>query len=147
MKIDEKKTYGAHRGLRIENRLRQPHESGSSSGVSMLRTLVVVLTLVSACRSSTDADDLYLAGPIVARDLQISIGAPPSIHVRESSDECGVIFLVRSSTEIRRRVSSGRTVPASYADLTIGTRVRVWTTVVLESCPGQSAAHVVEIQP
>jgi hypothetical protein len=100
-----------------------------------------------ACQSSPGPDGTWvIAGPIVARDLQISIGGPPTIHVKEKpAEQCGIIFLVRSSTEIRRRTNSG-VIPASYGDLVSGTKVRVWAGTILESCPAQSTADIVEIE-
>src|SRR5687768_6539332 len=104
--------------------------------------------LVAACKSASEPDgDWLISGSVVAREIRISIGDPPSIHVKENAaDECGIIFLVRSSTEIRRRTNSGADVPASYAELVLGKKVRVWARYVLESCPGQSSAEIVEIE-
>ena len=105
--------------------------------------------IVTVCISASETSGGWvISGSVVAREIQISIGAPPSIHVKENAaDGCGIVFLVRSSTEIRRRTDSGASVPASYADLVSGKKVRVWARVVLESCPGQSSAEIVEIQP
>ena len=109
--------------------------------------LVSLSLLGTGCRSSSAPDgDWLISGFVVNRGIQISIGDPPSIHVKEEvSEQCGIIFLVRPSTEIRRRTNSG-TAPASYGNLVPGTKVRVWARVVLESCPGQSSAEIVEIQ-
>ena len=115
----------------------------------MLRTAMVacLLTLV-ACHSGTEPDGTGTSGLIVARDVQIPIGDPPSIHVKQdAAAPCGVIYLIRSSTTVRRRTSSGSVVSASYADLLVGVRVKIWAQVVLDSCPGQSSADMVEIQP
>jgi hypothetical protein len=66
--------------------------------------------------------------------------------VKKSPDaECGIIFLLQSSTRILRRTTYGNTVSASQSDLTVGQHVSVWTDLVLDSCPGQAAADVVEI--
>lgn len=100
----------------------------------------------AGCSSTAEPAGGWYAGSVVARDLSISIGDPPSVHVKAApSDECGIIFLVRSSTRIRRE-GGMLTASASYADLTVGTSVRVLARVVLDSCPGQSAADVIEIQ-
>ena len=110
--------------------------------------LLGISALVTACKSAAEPDgDWLISGPVVAREIRISIGDPPSIHVKENSaDECGIIFLVRPSTQIRRRTNSGAIVRASYAELVLGKNVRVWARYVLESCPGQSSAEIVEIE-
>lgn len=88
--------------------------------------------------------DPSATGVIVARDVSISIGGPPTMHVKDPIDEeCGVIYLLRSSTPVFRRTSGGRTTAASAADLTVGRRVGVWTDLVLDSCPGQAEAKAV----
>jgi hypothetical protein len=101
---------------------------------------------VVACLSPTKpSGPPGVTGAIVARDLSISIGGPPTIHVKElPTTECGVVFLVRQSTRIVRRVD-GTLQSAAPSELTVGRRVAVWADVVLRSCPGQSTAAVVEI--
>lgn len=99
-----------------------------------------------SCTSPAAPGEPSVTGVIVARDLSISIGGPPTIHVKHPDDEeCGVIYLVRSSTMVFRRSGDGRTTAASTADLTVGRRVGVWTDVVLQSCPGQAEAKAVVI--
>jgi molybdopterin biosynthesis enzyme len=98
----------------------------------------------AACTSSSAPDTSWYEGAIVARDVAISIGDPPSVHVRAAGEECGIIFLLRSSTRIRPQ-GAGVLASGSYADLTVGTRVRVSARLVLDSCPGQSTAGVIEI--
>jgi hypothetical protein len=106
-----------------------------------------LVLMVTACASSVEPDTRNSAsGTIVAKDIRISIGDPPSIHVRggQHDDECGVIYLVGPGSEIRRRTTRGIR-PATYADLKVGTKVRVWAGITLTSCPGQSGADTVEI--
>jgi len=107
----------------------------------------LLLAAVAACKSpSAPSGPPAITGPIVARDVSISIGEPPTIHVKEAADaECGVVFLVRRSTLVRRRALDGSVTVASLSDLTVGRHVAVWAGVVLESCPGQSSADIVEI--
>lgn len=108
--------------------------------------LFLVGTVVSCSSPSEPMARPALTGPIVARDLGIPIGGPPTIHVKESaSAECGVVFLVRESTRIRRRAANGRVGRATLSDLTVGRRVAVWANLILDSCPGQSSATVVEL--
>ena len=108
--------------------------------------LCVVLAL-AGCRSTSEPDGALFTGEVVARDVTISIGGPPSIHVKEvPTEECGVIFLVRPSTHIHEKGASLLS-RAEYSDLTVGTRVRVLAKIILDSCPGQSSAEVIEIQP
>jgi len=109
--------------------------------------LLLGLSVVTACKFASEPDgDWFISGSVVAREIPISIGRPPSIHVKQdAADACGIIFLVRPSTEIRRRTNSGA-VRATYAELVLATKVRVWARLVLESCPGQSSAEIVEIQ-
>jgi hypothetical protein len=104
------------------------------------------IVLLQACGASSEPEpNASITGPIVARDVSISIGGPPSIHVEKTSqDGCGIIFLVRPSTKIHRR-SGGRVTSASQSDLVVGARVSVWTDIVLDSCPAQAGAQVIEI--
>lgn len=108
---------------------------------------VVLMAAVAACQPATEPPGPpSFTGAIIARDVSISIGGPPTIHVKEApSAECGVIFLVSDSTRIVRREANGKRLSASVSELTVGRRVAVWTDVVLESCPGQAAAHFVEL--
>ena len=113
-----------------------------------------MMLLLAGCRwigldpPTGDEDRWAIVGSIVDRDVRIPLGDPPSIHVKEDpDDECGIIFLIRSSTEIRRRSPDGALLPASYDDLTVGENVKVRAPVILESCPAQAQAEVVEIVP
>jgi hypothetical protein len=65
--------------------------------------------------------------------------------VKRSAADCGIVFLVRESTRIVRRAPDGRVSNASLSELTVGRRVSVWGNIILESCPGQSSATVVEL--
>jgi hypothetical protein len=115
---------------------------------SMRFITLISLAALAACSSPWDPEGPPgMEGQIVGRDQAISTGGAPTIHVKEDPNEqCGVIFLVRNSTQIRRRLEDGSTMPASIAELTIGARVAVWSEFVMESCPGQSFAEAVEIQ-
>ena len=108
-------------------------------------TLLCLLAL-GACNSISEPDGPGMTGSIVARDQSISIGDPPTIHVKTNpSEQCGVIFLVRDRTTIFRRTTEGKLVSASVSELTVGRQVVVWSQYVLDSCPGQSNADAVEI--
>jgi hypothetical protein len=110
--------------------------------------LAVLPALVLGCASPSEPrDDSYVAGTIVARDVSISIGGAPSIHVKDATEECGVIYRITPATRVRQRGRNGGTFPVSHTILTVGKRVRVLTDLVLLSCPGQAEAEVVEIQP
>jgi hypothetical protein len=109
-------------------------------------TLLVTATLV-ACGSSSDPDiQSSRAGIIVARDVPISIGDPPTIHVKgDPNEQCGVIYLITPTTSIVRRAVSGKIRLAKVSELTVGSRVDVRAGIVAQSCPGQSWAEVVQI--
>jgi hypothetical protein len=103
--------------------------------------------MVCGCSTPSEPDAWWYTGVIVERDVSIPIGEPPTIHVKEAvTDQCGIVFLVRPSTWIRFQ-GSGLLNRRSYSDLQVGTKVRVRTGLVLESCPGQASAEMVEIQP
>ena len=112
-----------------------------------LGSCLLLAALVAACQSSSEpSSPPGITGAIVARDLRISIGESPTIHVKETPDaECGVVFLLSRSTRVHRRAPDGTVVAASVSDLTVGRRVSVWADVVLHSCPGQASAVAVEI--
>jgi len=110
---------------------------------------VLATTLACGCESSPTLPnrDPSIIGQIVARDTRTAISdGHPTIHVKKQvADECGIIFTVSSKTEISRRTPGGRLVRADPGELTPDRRVAVWTTIVLESCPAQASADVVEI--
>jgi hypothetical protein len=87
-----------------------------------------------------------MTGDIVGRDQTISIGGPPTVHVKANpTDECGIVFRVSSNTRLLRRTTSGPVVSASVSEFTVGQRVNVWWDVTFRSCPGQAVADVLEI--
>jgi hypothetical protein len=112
-----------------------------------LGNCLLLAALAAACQSSSaPSGPPAITGAVVARDLRISIGEPPTIHVKETPDaECGVIFLLSRSTRVYRRAPDGTVAAVSLSDLTVGRRVSVWADVVLRSCPGQASAAAVEI--
>jgi hypothetical protein len=110
------------------------------------RALLLACLIGAGCEPTTRPVLGVIAGTIVAVDVSISIGAPPTIHVKETeAEECGIIFLVRPSTSIRRQAPGGALITASASELTLGRRVEVRTELVLDSCPGQSSAHSIVI--
>ena len=94
-------------------------------------------------------DPAAMTGHVVALNVQMAITRDkPSIHVKEKgTDECGVVFAFDSGTVLRRRVTEEHVVAAAISEFRVGTRVRVWTDVVAESCPAQGIAHIAEILP
>ena len=111
-----------------------------------MRIAPVLLAAVLAGCSPVESRGYPSTGLIVARDLAISIGSPPTIHVKESEqEECGVVYVVRESTPISRRDPNGRLARATVSDLTVGKRVTVWSDFIAESCPAQGGALAVEI--
>ena len=116
------------------------------------QSCLMLVTLAAACTSPAGpSGPPALAGTIVARDRNTSIGGPPTVHVKQPVDEeCGIIFLIRPSTLLQHRAADGTLRTASPADLTVGRRVAVWAEVILESCPAQAAAtalQIIESQP
>src|SRR5262245_29996146 len=106
-----------------------------------------LIALFAGCSSAAEPEGGSMTGSIVARDVRISIGNAPTVHVKENTgDPCGVIFLVRGSTAILRRTGSGVR-PTTYSELTIGSNVKVWTSIILDSCPGQASAQRIELLP
>ena len=107
--------------------------------------------LATACGSDPviDDDPRAMTGAIVARDIHTAVSpGEPTIHVKERvTDECGVIFGMNAATVMRRRISNDSVRPATIAEFKVGTKVRVWTDVVAESCPAQGHAQVAEILP
>ena len=130
--------------------LEQHHSISTRSLMMRLTTLgLALIAAATACTSSAVPEPQGIpavTGKIVARDVTISIGGPPTMHVKAApNEECGVIFTVRSSTRILRRTATGAYVNASTSDLVVGANAKVWTDVILESCPGQSGAKIIEI--
>lgn len=108
--------------------------------------LIAIVAATASCASTAEPDPKgSISGYVVARDVHLSPGGPPSIHVKELGDECGCFYSIKPATQIRGRTESGRLISATYADLRIGKRVRVWSGVVLMSCPGRGGADSVHI--
>lgn len=111
-----------------------------------------LLLMVVGCATAVQPEptwgegDPTSVGPIVARDVgSPSSGDRPTLHVRASGDDCGIIYSVSPETLIRRRNDSGSYDEVSLDALRVGVTVAVWTDVVLRSCPGQAGAHVIEV--
>src|SRR5918999_1536529 len=101
----------------------------------LIACLFLVGTVASCTSPSAPRTPAALTGSIVARDRAISIGDPPTIHVKESpSAECGVVFVIRQSTRILRRAADGRIRNASVSDLTVGRRVAKRDPAILPRC-------------
>ena len=106
---------------------------------------LLCLLALGACGSLSEPEGPGITGSIVARDLDIPIGGPPTIHVKfNANDQCGIIFLIRDRTSVFRRMN-GSLVSAPVAELTVGRQVVVWSGLSLDSCPGQGRADAVEI--
>lgn len=118
-------------------------------------TSAVAALLCAACGTVTEPqaepqptlrDDAAMIGPIVARDVRTaSSGGLPTMHVRRSGEECGVIFAIPEGTPVQRKTSQGTFVDVPLENLAKGVTVAVWTNVVLRSCPGQASAHAIEV--
>ena len=102
--------------------------------------------LLLGCGSPSEPESpAMIEGPIVAREVDLASVSRPSIHVKEHPDEeCGIVFGL-DDTEIMRQTARGSVEDAEVEDLRVGVRVRVWASIVAESCPGQSSADTVVI--
>jgi hypothetical protein len=107
---------------------------------------IMMTALASGCRSTLEPEGPpVIAGSIVARNVTIPAGSP-SIHVKETlATPCGIVFRLSLTTRILHRAADGRITKASQSDLSVGRQVSVWAGAVMESCPGQATAEVVEI--
>ena len=114
----------------------------------MMRSRAAAILLgcaLTSCLSSTAPErPPSITGSVVARDVRVPLGGPPSIHVKETPAACGIVFLLTPQTAIYRQTPNGR-VNATASDVVVGATVEVWTDIVLESCPGQAGAFVVQI--
>jgi hypothetical protein len=109
--------------------------------------LMFIAVLVGGCSSAWEPEGPpSIQGRIIARDVAISIGNPPTIHVRTGADDqCGVVFLVNDFTAIAKVTPGRGREPGRLSDLTVGSVVSVWSDVMLDSCPGQSSADAIEV--
>ena len=106
------------------------------------------IAFFSACQSASGPGGPPAAsGVIVGRDQSISIGGPPTVHVKETvNEECGIIFTIRDPVLVQKRTASGALTPASISELTIGRQVAVWARGgIAESCPAQAGALAIQI--
>lgn len=107
---------------------------------------LLLFAAVAGCSSPSEPEGAWFTGEVVAVDVTVPSGGPPSIHLKEAvTDQCGIVFLVRKSTLIREQGGSPFS-RAKYSDLSAGISIRVQARLVLDSCPAQSFADVIEIQ-
>ena len=109
---------------------------------------VIAIASVSACQSPPGpSGPPAISGVIVGRDQTISMGGPPTLHVKKTvNEECGIIFTIRDPVLVQRRSSSGALTAASISELTIGREVAVWAKGgIAESCPAQAGALAIQI--
>jgi hypothetical protein len=109
---------------------------------------VIAIAFASACQSASGpSGPPAISGVIVGRDQSISIGGPPTVHVKETvNEECGIIFTIRDPVLVQRRSPGGALTPASISELTIGREVAVWARGgIAESCPAQAGALAIQI--
>ena len=111
-----------------------------------MSTSVLLATVVFGCQSTSEPEGPpAITGSIVARNVTVPAGSP-SIHVKETlATPCGIVFRLDLTTRTLRRSADGRITKASQSDLEVGQQVSVWAGVIMESCPAQAAAEVVEI--
>jgi len=64
----------------------------------------------------------------------------------DPADECGIVFSTIGA-DIGERMPNGSVHGRSFDDLAVGQRVRVWSIIIADSCPGQSGADAIEILP
>lgn len=111
--------------------------------------LVLGFALVIACDGITvPSDPASQEGIIVERDRPNSFSEDrPWIWVKDAlDDECGVIYMISDETDLVLRGASGKRSRARIGDLEVGARVRVWTDLIRDSCPGQATAEAVEVR-
>ena len=105
------------------------------------------IVLVSCDAITFPEREAGIEGEIVGKgvDVPFARGSATAIWVKEDqASPCGIIFSTdRGAIGERRGDGSIRERPEE--DLIVGTHVRVWFDTVLESCPGQSGATVIEI--
>lgn len=112
------------------------------------RSGFLVLGLLMACSGITvPSDPASQEGVIVGRDRSTSFDKDrPTIWVKDDvDDECGVIYVIVPRTELFTRGPHGQVRPIEVVDLKTGAAVRVWTDLILTSCPAQATAQAVEL--
>lgn len=118
----------------------------------MRRRLAVLLWVMIAGACGPDpgvpGEPLATIGSIVARNITTpTSGNRPTLHIKtDSTDMCGVIYAVSSATVLRRWTIGG-TYRANLVEFTVGSKVRVWSGPIAESCPGQATAYTLELLP
>lgn len=109
------------------------------------RSSPFLLLLCIACAGSdiTVEGNPTIVGVIVARDLEGDLVVPtPNIHVKQSTDDCGIVFAIGAETRIEW---PGGREPADSRNLSVGRTVAVWAPLVMDSCPGQAGALIIEV--
>ena len=102
--------------------------------------------LLTSCGESImmpDDEDGSMYGVIVALDRRTSSsGDKPTVHVKRNLlEECGVIFTITDDTALAEGDRDNQLHEIQAGDLRVGDIVRVWTDVVMRSCPGQAWAN------
>lgn len=136
------------RGESLRQLFRLDDEIGG--GVMRWRSgwVMLAVSILLTCTSPLVPDrDAGLVGVIVRAGPGLWSGDPGGlfqVHVKaDPQEECGIIFTIDSATSISDARSGGPR-SADRSVLTEGARVAVWFDLVLESCPGQSWAQVIE---
>jgi hypothetical protein len=96
---------------------------------------------------TTPSEPASQEGIVVERDRPTSFEKDrPTIWVKDDLEaECGVIYVIARSTDLFTRDADGRVSQIGVDDVTVGAAVRVWTDLILTSCPGQATADAVEL--
>lgn len=123
------------------------HRSPAAAQLISRSLSLAALMAITACNPSIlPSTPSVHEGVIVERDRPTSFEQTlPTIWVKETvEEECGVIYVVTPGTDLFARTGSG--VEEIGVDrLAVGATVRIWTDIVLTSCPGQGRADAVEL--
>jgi len=95
--------------------------------------------LIVACGSPTGVPD-----ELPAADGTVITVSGASVHIRAATEQCGVVFRVRSETRILEHQPDGGNTAVSMAQVTVGRRAQGWAAgPIAESCPAQADAAVI----
>lgn len=110
-----------------------------------LTTPIAVFAAVAALSCSNPVslptEDPIAEGHIIEKDTETF--PLPSVLVQEGpEDDCGVWVGFRSETEVVLRSTGER---IGFEEILVGDSIRLWSTSLLDSCPGRTIATAVEI--
>lgn len=101
----------------------------------------LVLLGLGSCTSPTD-----MPNRAVDADGFVMSVVGGTVHIKATTEQCGIVFTVTDDTRILAKNADGTIVRAGIGHVTVGRRAQGWAHgAIAESCPAQAQAEVVVV--